>query len=259
MTRFFLLVASACALFGTAQAQVVYRETFYSANGGTAGSAGWRVDASGATQGSNVATNLSLAVVSNVAGRTANLTAINAGSYANTDLGLVFIDGGTYRQSLFFTTEYVGTNTLVSQAISQVSFYSGNAQSAQTEQVAIRVDAQWYVSTASFSNTAMTGAQFANDAVPQALSFAGAMWNALNYADGSPFVVSSNAVALPNGQVTAFGLFLDGHAAPSGNLRFDTFEITTVPEPATYVFLMGAGSLLVAGCARRGRPAQNSR
>lgn len=257
-TLAFLTVAMAAVLLApSVNAQsVVYRETFYSTvNNGTLNAAnpalGWHFDKSptGAIGGTVVNAD-GLATRSGLNGEPINLPAINAGTYAGTDQGIMFTTAGDARQGLFYTSEYTA---LSSQNITQISWYAANSSTLPTQQVAIQVDGNWFVSSALFTTPALSGGAFAaNTAIKETLTFAGSTWHALSYTTGvTAFSISGTAIALPTGNVTAFGLFID--TANSGNVRFDTFEISasSIPEPSSYAVIVGFAVLGLGLCRRR--------
>jgi hypothetical protein len=254
----FLIVATAAAfLTPSAHAQsVVYRETFYSTvNNGTLNTAnpslGWHFDKSptGAI-GQTVVNADGLATRSGLNGEPIDLPAINAGTYAGTDQGIIFTTAGDARQGLFYTSEYTA---LSSQNITQISWYAANSATSPTQQVAIQVNGNWFISSTLFTTPALSGGAFAaNTAIKETLTFAGSTWKALSYTTGAtPFSISGTAVALPTGDVTAFGLFVD--TANSGNIRFDTYEImaSSIPEPSSYAMILGLTVLGTVACRRR--------
>jgi len=238
-----------CVSKSSAQ-EVVYRETFYSTvNNDTLNHAeadnptlGWHAvrSASGAV-GGLISSADGVATRSGLIGYPADEPAINAGTYTGTDQGIMFTTSGDMRQGLFYTNEY--TDLQVGD-ISQIDWYAANSSTAVTQQVAVQVDGNWYISSTQFTTAALSGSAFASGtAEHEVLNFSGSTWNSLSYTVGSNgFSISGTAISLPTGNVTGFGLFVD--TANAGNPRFDTFEITSIPEPASYAAIASLASLL---------------
>jgi hypothetical protein len=228
---------------------VVYRETFYTPSGtlnrlnDASPSLGWHLDYV-TSVGGTVTNGDGVSTRSNLTGRPTALPAVNAGSYAGSDLGLMF---SNFRQGFFYTNEYAG---LLSQDLTQISWYEGNSSASITQQVALQVGSTWYVSNTTFTSAAISGADFGTLSEQKTLSLAGSTWKELTYTSGGAgFSISSTAIALPTGTVNGFGLFFDT-AGTGGNARFDTFEITSIPEPSSIAFILGAVSLGVIGFRR---------
>jgi hypothetical protein len=140
--------------------------------------------------------------------------------------GYVYIFTNDMQQYLAITEEYTVDRTDLE--ITEISWYQGHNNSDAQGRVAVRIDGQWYVTTQTFSNTAVSSASnFNAEAVQQVFTFStdAADWTTLTFDPSNTMALGSPLNApLPAGDVDAFGLYTD---VSSGQLtfRFDTFEI----------------------------------
>lgn len=132
-------------------------------------------------------------------------------------------------------------------SVTGFSAFIGNTDSNETR-FAIEIENEgWFVTTESWTNAIGGASDFQNDALKIEFGFTtdGSAWRTLNPDpnDGS-FVFSGDQSAnalgssLPAGDIIAAGVYMDN---PSGGNRFDDF--TVVPEPSTYVALLGLAAL----------------
>ena len=97
--------------------------------------------------------------------------------------------------------------------------------------VAVEIDGQWYASEQTFTNA--DGEYFATW-YKESLDFASATWQDLLFTPDSQLELGTNTgLALPDGDITAFGFYTDNKS--TGRLRYDTFAIYAEdlggPEP----------------------------
>ena len=162
--------------------------------------------------------------VSGFDGRPGNLENVNAGPTLDQVSGFLF---GSLTESpvLSYTEEY--SLDLTAYENLEFSWYQGH-NSAGTTYLAIRIDGQWYVSTAGQTNPSISSATlFATQAELKTISFdpAAANWNTLNFDPslGQLGIGAPAAANLPTGQLDAFGLLTEGTL---NSLRLDAFTIT---------------------------------
>jgi hypothetical protein len=186
-------------------------------------------------------------------GKPQDLPNVNAGSETIAGLNLTgqvatgFVWNDTSSgDSLITTAEYTIASSLVSQ-LATISWYQGNANTSMTSRVAIQIAGNWYASDLAFSNSAAvaSGGNFGNSSGGAALmSFnwtaAGSEWRELMVV-GNDVTLSGSVLTddLPSGDITGFGLYFSDRSATQ---RFDSFQIETIPEPAS-LSLVGIGAL----------------
>jgi hypothetical protein len=160
------------------------------------------------------------------------------------------------------------------------SFYLGNGNAIPNNdpaRIAIRIDNLWYVSTTSFTTLTIAGADFPTLSELKSLTYnpGAANWRIFNFdgtyngggtnMPGDPGAIKASATGAMSlgvspatdlsGTITAFGILYlaaseDFSINNTGNFRFDTFQITGVPEPSSVAFI-ALGSLALA-VRRRG-------
>lgn len=147
----------------------------------------------------------------------------------------------------FIWTDEYEVNRSVNE-VDKISWYQGNETKTDEDRVAIRIGSQWYVSTAVFTQSVGVGTKgnFNGKAEQKIFTFTTdkSAWNELNFTADSAGGLSIGAALsadLPSGNITAFGLYTDNKTK---TFRFDTYEISAVPEPSA-VGLLSLGGLLL--------------
>ncbi|MFA7257421.1 MAG: PEP-CTERM sorting domain-containing protein [Kiritimatiellales bacterium] len=243
----------AVAWCSTANADVIYRETFPALSSSTnATTVGWRCwisfDTTGA--GGNVQDKTTLQNIISPSPTTysPNTNGVNnwyEGQTANTaTYGRIALSASSSRWWLNSTVEY---GPIAQSDALVFSWAQGSTRNTDTR-LAIEVGGNWYVSAAVENFISST------DWAERSVAFADASWWQLNsgtLGSGGTFDIaglSGDSVALPTGNITSFGLFAATSDGVSTTSRYDDFTI--VPEPATLSLLMiGAGISFL--CRRR--------
>jgi len=244
-------LALSYAVAQTAQAAVIYRETFGAKDNDTAPSTvGWKANVNAAGNASLTAALLGTG--NNGSGPQTN---VNAG---NIDPGLngVFYMSSTFgARALMWTEEYLVDRDL--NSITSISYQQGNSASANATRVAIRIDSKWYVSTTATSNSNPNYFNpFNSNALLVTLPFstAASAWSNLTLTPGTSLAIglalsaSNPLLPLPTGNITAFGLYTD---SVTDIIRFDNFTINAVPVPEPTAFAALSAAVLVVLRRRR--------
>jgi hypothetical protein len=161
--------------------------------------------------------------------------------------------GFTNRRMLAWTWDIASANLLAADLV-MVNWYQGNAETQTINQVALKINGQWYVSSNGFNQSVAvsSGANFGTQAEAKSFSFASATWRILNFDGGTnsngTFLNMGGTTTLGSGTVEAIGLYVDGTDASSR--RFDSFQVYAIPEPSALA-LVGAGLLASALLRRR--------
>jgi len=152
-------------------------------------------------------------------------------------------------QFVVYTTEYNIDGTLVND----FSWYSGSMYSGDSQRVIVQIGGNWYASTTSQTpvNPVNNGSSFGSTATQSTLTFstAAANWETLNFSAGSDLTLGSVLSSpLPSGSITGFGLYIQIANQSAGNEKsyFDTFELDSVPEPASGGLMCVGGLCLLA-------------
>lgn len=183
-----------------------------------------------------------------------NLPSVNAGPQQGTQIAngfSVIPNSGTGTNDVVPNgvayISYTREHSLPLAIAERFSWYQGNHLATDAWRVAFEVDnGQWFVSDSSFTNTPVTsGGAFATTGEFKQVLMSGT-WRTLAF-DGN-LTNSSGSLAIggistPSGsRITAFGLYTD---SKNNSMRFDTFQIDAVPEPATLsVLLIGVATLI---------------
>lgn len=258
IARILALLLLACCFVTPSSADTIYRETF-----------GRPVPTTNTDESTNAfdwadfranavfnIVNSDSGINGSTDGRPTDVANVNAGlnldgtsgAYAR---GLHFFLTGAGEPVLSYTPEYTLDPSLYLPGSIQFSWYEANANDADTMRLVVQVGGQWYANTATHATAPLGLSAFPTSAElkqvtydPAAanwleLSFDGSYTGGVNGTDGTVLSLGGAAGADLSGQVTAFGLLVEGAA---GTRRFDTFQIdaTPIPEPAT------AGLVLVA-------------
>ena len=122
------------------------------------------------------------------------------------------------------------------------------AFASQSFRVAIEIDGVWYVSDETFTGPTNTSSgTFDTNAAEMSLDFELALWRSLAFTPGSTLGAPGSLVALPDGDISAFGLY----GTFSATMWFDTFtiEAASIPTPAA----LPAGLAMLGLAAMRWR------
>ena len=245
MKRFALILAVALLALAPAitSADVIYTETFDKGVGGN--DAGWSNGSGPSVVGwqSHVGVGAQDTSVSSGGGdfNDWGITDDTDGYAANTQRD----DTADASISILWTEE---TLFRTGQEIETISFYLRNSDDNAPFHVAVEIGSNWYVSGTSYTQ------DDSKNWTQQVFNWttAASSWNDLNFIPGNETATPGGTLSigsplgsdLPSGDVTAFGLVLNGNE--DNTVRVDTFEVTAIPEPATMSLLAigGLGVLL---------------
>jgi hypothetical protein len=241
------------------QAQTpIYREVFGNTAGNTNGNlntVGWS-GAWGPTATDSGTPSPNNFGISSSLGRPQNLDNINAGGPAlSTTNGFLFTSGtgASLNNWIAYTTGYTVNTTLT--PIQDISFYAGSAANGSFGipgfRIAVQIDGNWYASTQVLANNVAVASAANFHTGAQQVTFnwttAASAWDSLSFTPGTTLALGSTLTSpLPGDPLTGFGLYSDQEPG-GGNAtrRFDTYQIDTVPEPGSAVFvLFGVGMLM---------------
>ncbi|MDY0170366.1 MAG: hypothetical protein RBS80_27725 [Thermoguttaceae bacterium] len=231
---------------------VVYREIFpnvSSANDLNLSTAGWN------SRWGESAANVQVQQVARALGSPTNLLPFNSNPIDNwvTDYGYLVTHPGSdsYNHGtggdpvLHWTEEYTVDRSYLN--VREIQWRQRNnlpddvADDAM--RVAVRIEDDWFVSEQTFSNTTTSW-------TPMQLNFGRATWLELEFDPGSILELGAAAPFLPDGNITAFGLFADNATVTH---RIDSFTILAIPEPGSAVLLAVAGLCAAWWLPRRRR------
>lgn len=242
---------------------MIYRETFGNndaINHVAFSTVGWHWGTGQSNSTVNDGTNLTTDIFvykANYDGSPTNVDNVNAGTSASQRYGffhrdnLTFFDN-SYAHLLGWTTEYTVDRSL--WAIDSIAFRTANTKTTGKFNVLLRIQAtggdQWVVSDQTFSHTSGNLSQW----IPHTLDFTTATWRSLAFTvptapTGTGSIAAPGSiVALPAGNITAFGFFSPGGGSGAAYLNLDTYEINAhpVPEPGTFAMLLFGGLMLWA-------------
>jgi hypothetical protein len=259
-------VTCLAALTTSAHAAIIYSENFRNHNADSLNSLGWgvHVESSAKTNAGGPAVSNWVMLIGAGGGATGEIENINAGSvFGPTDSRTSLRNNtGTNQTAISWTSEYIVDTSV--NAINSISFYIGNSSPSINTRVAIRINGSWYASAATFTNAASS----VFEAKTLTWTNSSTSWHSLTN-DGSMTINSGNGLAttiagtslalgsllqseLPNGNITAFGLFFDS-IPNAGTARTDYFQIdaTPIPEPSSYAALCSLAILGFVALRRR--------
>ena len=256
-----LLIAAAALSNSGTRADTIYRETFGNANATTRANPnvfGWQTFLSTGLQYNTIDGNHGVDTGA-TAGRPTDVANVNAGPNSDGTFGA--LSGGRYfwngNRRFAWTPEYSFNPADYLAGSVVFSFYLGNANTTPNTdpiRIAIRIGTTWYVSVQSFTSATVASASFQTAAELKSLTYnpAAANWQILSfdgdyngggYPGGPAAVVTDSSVALSlsanstdlSGPITGLGIVFvaaSGNFAtnPSGNIRFDTFQIDATPN-----------------------------
>jgi len=210
------------------QENVIYRELFWNESTSNIPLAdrGWMVYETG-----GVVVPGNRQVISGSIGNLSSLQNINAGDIDptpedNRGLAVAFNAVNTY---FFFTNEH--SIDLGSTTIDEINWFQG-PNTLSESRVAIQINGQWYVSTATFEGPNIGSSNnFPTQAEKKTFTFstAAADWQELNFTAGSQLSLGSVLSSdLPTGTITGFGLYCND--ANGFTMRFDSYQIEGTPN-----------------------------
>ncbi|MES2308481.1 MAG: hypothetical protein V4507_06430 [Verrucomicrobiota bacterium] len=170
-------------------------------------------------------------------GASGNLANVNAPTSANTGTGYGFVTGqGAGTQYLAYTSQYTVDRSTYSGLT--LSWFEGDTAVSSASAV-VQIGGSWYISGAQATPTVSSYTTFPTQGQTMSVALDTATWSSLTVNAGSPFSVGS-VVAIPTGNITAFGLFIAPGTSNSTS-RFDNFTITSsaIPEPSGFILWTG--------------------
>jgi hypothetical protein len=262
----------------TAQAAVIYRETFGIAPGATVDSFAtvfdWqRFDNNGAeitTAGTSSGVNYT------VAGRPVDVANVNAGPnndgtfdpYVN---GILYL-AATPSPNIAMTTEYSFNPADYAPGSVVFSWYEGNNTAPHTFRMLVRVGGRWYASATVFTTPAVSLANFGTQSQLKTLTYnpGRTNWQVVNF-DGDyvvgatpgsgtttdstlgPLSLAENPASDLSGAITGFGVYGTDGGSATGNRRIDSFTIEATPAATG-----GSGWRLIGITGQQGDDTRNA-
>ncbi|MDY0169444.1 MAG: PEP-CTERM sorting domain-containing protein [Thermoguttaceae bacterium] len=190
--------------------------------------------------------------ISRFDGKPTGLDNINAGVADHTSRGYAY-KLGSETPGIAWTDEH----SIRVGEISSFKFHSRNSNGENEYRVAIRIgEEDWFASATTFHSGGGTGtsSDFTDNAIQHILLFStdADAWHDLAFIpDVSLELGDVLTDPLPAGNVTAFGLYMDGPSAST--MRFDTFEVWVVPEPTSWFLMLCALACGLLVRRRRGK------
>jgi hypothetical protein len=214
-------IALAISLATEASATVIYREIFpnNSSSNEELNTEGWQIHfGSGAQVDDGAVDNINSPSFSTPN----NLDAVNSNPTINYPSdGYAFTFGSTSGDYLFWTNEYTVDRSVWNPT--EISWYQAHAD-GNASRAALQIAGQWYASQQTFTNTSTN-----TDAMDlEQLDFTSATWLPLDFTPGSSLSLGGSTIALPGGNITAFGVYTD---FTNDRLRLDTFQIDALEVP----------------------------
>ncbi len=180
-------------------------------------------------------TSSSVLKISRNIGKPTGLDNINAGVADHTSRGYGY-KLGAEALGIAWTDEH---SVRVGE-ISSFKFHSRNSSGEDEFRVAIRIgEEDWFASATTFHSGGGTTSDFSDNAIQHMLLFSteANAWHELTFIPEVSLELGDVLTdPLPAGNVTAFGLYMDGPSAKT--MRFDTFEVWVVPEPTSWLLML---------------------
>jgi len=156
--------------------------------------------------------------------------------------------GGGVSPALVYTEEFVVERDRLQ--VDSISWDQATNGGTDSFQVALEIGGDWFVSDEVFTgpNNSSSGT-FDTNAMQMSLDFQAALWRSLAFTPGSTLGAPGSLVALPDGDITAFGLYGSFNAT----MWFDTYtiEATSIPTPAALPAGLAMFSLIAMRRRRR--------
>lgn len=258
------------ALFGatleTGSAQVLYRQVFGNSTGGNRplSDVAW-VNYLGNTANLNGANNLASSLgkptdLGNVNSSVTATSQTNGNFFAQTPINTA---GNGIQIAIASAGEVASMNSQLGAPISlatnlQFSWYSANdGGNNSATRLVLQIDngvnsPYWIVSNT--PKTTPYSVSFNSSAALNTVdfSFAASSWSVLNFTPGSTLTIGSTLSSdLGSATITGFGILATNtNTTAARTMRFDTFQIASVPEPSV-VMMAGCGMVLMIARRRR--------
>lgn len=240
-----------------ADAEVLYRNTFGNDTGATIATnhpaIGWQLyrssvsDQHRALVYSAVSSSASGVGISAVAGVEDTIGNVNAPDSLSATLGHGFLTTTATedRKALYFT-EYLIERTAYNIESFEWDAVVSRADTGQ--RLALRVGDEWYVSDL-FKPVVSSSFANAGGATQISVTLAGTSWYQLTVQLSNPFAIANSPSALPDGDISAFGLFIEAGLGASNTSRFDNFTVqaTAIPEGSTVGLLLSSAGVALLG------------
>lgn len=191
-------------------------------------------------------------------GSPTNAQPVNS-SPTNSGIALGYVLDGNSAQNapinrIIWTNEFA--IPLINQGGSTWSWHQGNsntALAAENVRLAIQIGGSWFATSQVFTNPdVLLDTDFSANAATETFAFTrtAAAWRDLTFVPGTSLALGAvRGSDIPQGDITAFGLYSDVPLASVS--RFDTFEVSAIPEPTTVALFGVSIAVGVAFIVRR--------